>query len=153
MRRILLGALGTLVTGLVDPAVAEPAPTAVPQADRPALPESVPALDSQGLRAGPVAAVRTLQLLQDRVASGSVAAHEGQPRLIARINADLLAAAPEVWADGHHVRAAIVFSLSGGGPAILRRLTALDGLGEREATLARGALARFIHQGLAGDVF
>ncbi|RUP12748.1 MAG: chemotaxis protein [Methylobacterium sp.] len=144
MRRILLGALGALVTGLVDPAVAEPAPAAVPQADRPALPESVPApaaLDSQGLRAGPVAAVRTLQLLQDRVASGSVAAHEGQPRLIARINADLLAAAPEVWADGHHVRAAIVFSLSGGGPAILRRLTALDGLGEREATLARGALA------------
>ena len=118
MRRILLGALGALVTGLVDPAVAEPAPTAVPQADRPALPESVPApaaLDSQGLRAGPVAAVRTLQLLQDRVASGSVAAHEGQPRLIARINVDLLAAAPEVWADGHNVRAAIVFSLSGGG--------------------------------------
>lgn len=146
MRRILLGALGALVTGLADPALAEPAPAAGPPTDRPALREPAPAAavvepQGQGLTGSPVAAVRTLQLLQDQVASGSVAAHEGQPRLIARINAELLHAPPDVWADGHNVRAALVFSLSGGGPAILRRLTALDSLGDPEATLARGALA------------
>ncbi|MHB2207567.1 chemotaxis protein [Methylobacterium sp. CM6257] len=146
MRRILLSALVGLVTGLADPAVADPAPApaSVPLADRSALPDPVPAApapDPQALRGSPVASVRTLQLLQDRVAAGSVAAHEGQRLLIARINADLLNAAPEVWADRHNVRAAIVFSLSGGGPAILRRVIALDSLGDREAALARGALA------------
>ncbi len=38
--------------------------------------------------------------------------------LIARIEGDLLNAAPEVWTDRHNVQAAIVFALSGGGPAI-----------------------------------
>ena len=85
--------------------------------------------------------MRTLQLLQDRVAAGSLSAHEGQLLMIVRINEDLLQAAPEVWADGHNVQAAIVFALSGGGPAILRRLIARAGIGEPEATLARGALA------------
>ncbi|MCJ2134135.1 flagellar hook-length control protein FliK, partial [Methylobacterium sp. J-026] len=104
-------------------------------------PSPAPAAEAQPRKDGPVAWVRTLQLLQDRVATGSLAAHEGQPVVIARINADLLGAAPEVWTDPHNLQAAIVFALSGGGPAILRRLTKQEGLGEPEATLARGALA------------
>ncbi|MGU3464195.1 chemotaxis protein [Methylobacterium sp. C33D] len=81
------------------------------------------------------------RLLQDRVAAGSLAAHESQPLLIARINADLLAAPPEIWNRRNNLRSAITFALIGGGPVVLRRLTAQDGLVEPEATLARGALA------------
>lgn len=152
MSRIPAGVIGVLLTLLAGPARAEPAPApAAPQAAAPQaaarvdrLPSlSVPAqaADPQGRKDGPVAWVRTLQLLQDRVAAGSLAAHESQPLLIARINADLANAPPDVWADRHNLAAAIVFALSGGGPAILRRLTARDALGEPEATLARGALA------------
>ncbi|MGU3667554.1 chemotaxis protein [Methylobacterium sp. A49B] len=154
MRRILPVALGLLAAG---PVAAEPAlvstttvpaatvPEAAPPAGGPAPPvPAAPAASGAAPRSrpdGPVAWMRTLQLLQDRVAGGSLAAHESQPVVIARINADLQNAAPETWADPHNVRAAIVIALSGGGPAILRRLTGRAGLGEPEATLARGALA------------
>lgn len=144
LRRILPALLGLLVTGAAGPAAAEPvpAPAAGTQAEHPASPGPVPpAAPPQAPTGNPVAWVRTLQLLQDRVAAGSLAAHESQPLLISRINADLLKVAPGIWADRHNVRAAIVFALSGGGPAILRRLTAPDGPGAPEAPLVRGALA------------
>ncbi len=147
LRRILPALLGLLATGAAGPAAAEPvpAPAAGAQAEHPAppgpVPPAAPTAPPQGPTGNPVAWVRTLQLLQDRVAAGSLAAHESQPLLISRINADLLKVAPEIWADRHNLRAAIVFALSGGGPAILRRLTAPDGPGAPEAPLARGALA------------
>ncbi len=148
MTRILSGILGLLAAGLAGAAAAEPAPApgtvpqaAAPQAAGAVPPRPAPAAEPPPRAAGPVAWVRTLQLLQDRVAAGSLSAHEGQLLMIVRINEDLLQAAPEVWADGHNVQAAIVFALSGGGPAILRRLIARAGIGEPEATLARGALA------------
>ena len=167
MRWILPGILGLLAAGLGRPVAAEPdaapaptPPVAAPQATAPQTvapqaaapqleggapaaptPPAAPGAGPQPRIGGPVEWVRTLQLLQDRVAAGSMAAHESQPLVIARINADLQTAAPAVWTDPHNVRAAIVFALSGGGPAILRRLTTQGGLGEPEATLARGALA------------
>ena len=151
--RVLPAVLGLLVAGAVEPGAA---PVAAERADQPGPPgpasPGAPAAEAARKdtpsdtskppsRDTPVAWVRTLQMLQDRVAAGSLSAHQGQPLLIARINADLANAAPEVWADRHNVRAAITFALSGGGPAILRRLIAQSSLGEPEATLARGALA------------
>jgi len=157
MRRIPRGLFGLLVvcpfglpiTGRADPAGPEPAaaPVAAGHVEHAAQPDptppgAAPADPATGPRKeGPVAWVRTLQLLQDRIAAGSLAAHQGQSVLIARIGSDILNAAPEVWTDPHNLRAAIVFALSGGGPAILRRLAKRDGLGEPEATLVRGALA------------
>ncbi|WP_267428271.1 chemotaxis protein [Methylobacterium sp. GC_Met_2] len=137
---------GLLAVGVPGPAAAEPGAVPAPKAEHTAQPDSAPAdaapiPEFQPRPDGPVAWVRTLQLLQDRIAAGSLAAHESQLVLIARINGDLLNAAPEVWTDPHNLRAAIVFALSGGGPAILRRLVKQDGLGEPEMTLARGALA------------
>lgn len=129
--RIVAAALGLLIAGRAAPVAAEPA----------GGPPAAPAAEPQAPTGDPVQWVRTLQLLQDRVAAGSRAAHESQPLLIARINADLLAASPEIWGRRSNLRAAITFALSGGGPSVLRRLTAQDGLGEPEATLARGALA------------
>jgi chemotaxis protein MotC len=151
MRRVLPGLLGLLATGLAAPGFAQPAPGpvsapgSVPRVERPVAPDPVRPkamdVDPASGPGGPVAWVRTLQLLQDRVAAGSVVAHESLPLLIARINADLLKAAPAVWADRHNLRAAVVFALSGGGPAILRHLSVQDGLADPEAALAHGALA------------
>lgn len=151
-RAARLGVLvGLLALGFPEPGAAEPGAAPAAQADHPAHADPAPAgaapADSapipeiQPRKDGPVTWVRTLQLLQDRIAAGSLAAHEGQLVLIGRINGDLLNAAPEVWTDPSNVRAAVVFALSGGGPAILRRLVKQDGLGEPEVTLARGALA------------
>ncbi|MCJ2090926.1 hypothetical protein MKK67_00150 [Methylobacterium sp. J-072] len=61
--------------------------------------------------------------------------------LMARIEGDLLNAASEVWTDRRNVQAAIVFALSGGGPAILRRLTRKGSPDLPDTNLARGALA------------
>ena len=135
-----------LAAGIPGPAAAEPGAAPAPTAEHTAQPDAPPAdaAPIPGLQPrpdGPVAWVRTLQLLQDRIAAGSLAAHASQLVLIARINRDLLNAAPAVWTEPHNLRAAIVFALSGGGPAILRRLARQDGLGEPEMTLARGALA------------
>ena len=153
MRWFLPGLLGLLAAGLAQPAAAEPDP-APPSAPWVAVPHAVapeangaapagPAPDAapQPRIGGPVAWLRTLQLLQDRIAAGSLDAHQSQPLLIARINADLQNTGPDVWADPHNVRAAIVFALSGGGPSILRRLTTQTSLGDPESTLALGALA------------
>lgn len=145
--RILPAVLGLLAPVIANPVAAEPGPAPVaaarpgPSAPSDPGPAARAVAESSARKGSPVEWVRTLQLLQDRVAAGSLAAHESQPVLIARINADLLNAPSEVWADRHNLRSAITFALSGGGPAILRSLTARDGLGEPEATLARGALA------------
>ncbi|WP_457107849.1 chemotaxis protein [Methylobacterium sp. P5_C11] len=147
MRRTLPGLISLIAVGLAGPGAAEPAapPQPAPQVERQPIPDpNAPNAPIGALPAGtggPVAWVRTLQLLQDRVAAGSLVAHESQPLLIARINADLLNATPDAWSDRRNLRAAVVFALSGGGPAILRHLTARDGLAEPEASLARGALA------------
>lgn len=143
--------VGLLALGGPRSAATETGAAPAPQAAHPAQPDPAPAgaapadpaptPEFQPIKDGPVAWVRTLQLLQDRIAAGSLSAHESQLVLIGRINGDLLNAAPEAWTDPHNLRAAIVFALSGGGPAILRRLTKQDGLGEPEVTLARGALA------------
>ncbi len=88
--RIVAAALGLLIAGRAAPVAAEPA----------GGPPAAPAAEPQAPTGDPVQSVRTLQLLQDRVAAGSRAAHESQPLLIARINADLLAAPPEIGAAG-----------------------------------------------------
>ncbi|MCJ2122127.1 chemotaxis protein [Methylobacterium sp. J-077] len=148
MRWITQIALGALLNLCPYPAAANPVPQtpteAAPQTAQPPVSEAsptAPAADPPGRKSGPVAWVRTLQLLQDRIATGSLAAHESQPALMARIEGDLLKAAPEVWTDRHNVQAAIVFALSGGGPAILRRLTNQESPDTPETNLARGALA------------
>lgn len=143
MRRIARGALGALLTLCPYPVSADPEPPATETVQPPASDVSrpAPAADPQARKAGPVEWVRTLQLLQDRIAAGSLAAHESQPVPMARIEDDLLKAPPEVWTDRHNVQAAIVFALSGGGPAILRRPTKKDSPDTPETNLARGALA------------
>ncbi|MBB3808359.1 chemotaxis protein MotC [Pseudochelatococcus contaminans] len=74
----------------------------------------------------PYQLVRTLQAVQDRTAHGSRMALSMQGPLLSKTNAALLSAPDEAWQEPRNARAAIAFALSGGSPAILRKLVALD---------------------------
>ena len=89
----------------------------------------------------PVELARTLQLLQDRIARGSTQAHLAQRQLLGHIEQRLLALEPEAWAAPENVRAAVTFALSGGGPALPRRMLEAGKLPEGDAPLVLGALA------------
>lgn len=89
----------------------------------------------------PVELMRTLQLLQDRIARGSTQAHLAQRQLLVHIEQRLLGLEPESWADPANARAGVAFALAGGGPAVLRKMIESGKLGEAEAPLVRGALA------------
>lgn len=89
----------------------------------------------------PVELVRTLQLLQDRVAQGSAQAHHGQRALLALAESRMLALEPETWTESVNLRAAVTFALSGGGPTLLRHLMASGKVPEGETGLVFGALA------------
>ena len=89
----------------------------------------------------PVELLRTLQLLQDRIAQGSAQAHHGQRALLAHAESRMLALEPETWAEVVNLRAAVTFALSGGGPTLLRHLVASGKVQEPETKLLFGALA------------
>ncbi len=89
----------------------------------------------------PVELVRTLQLLQDRIARGSTQAHLAQRQLLTHIERKLIESEPETWADAANLRAAVAFGLAGGGPGVLRHILATGQVTEAETPLAQGALA------------
>ncbi|WP_232631143.1 chemotaxis protein MotC [Methylobacterium sp. Leaf118] len=89
----------------------------------------------------PVELVRTLQLLQDRIARGSTQAHLAQRQLLGHIEQKLIDHDPEGWAEPENLRAAVTFALAGGGPGVLRRILATGKAAEAELPLIQGALA------------
>lgn len=89
----------------------------------------------------PFELVRTLQALQDQIAQGSIAAHSAQRTLLSHIDAHFLAAPAEVWQAERNARAAIVYVLSGGQPATVKRLLELQPPPKVDERLLRGALA------------
>lgn len=89
----------------------------------------------------PVELVRTLQLLQDRIAQGSTQAFRGQRALMQHADERMVALDPETWAEPVNIRAAVTFCLSGGGPGLLRHLMASGKVGDAQTSLVLGALA------------
>ncbi|WP_082494473.1 MULTISPECIES: chemotaxis protein MotC [unclassified Methylobacterium] len=89
----------------------------------------------------PVELVRTLQLLQDRIAQGQTQAFHGQRALMQHAEERMVALPPEVWAEAVNIRAAVTFALSGGGPGLLRQVMGSGKVGEGETPLVLGALA------------
>ncbi|WP_280137411.1 chemotaxis protein MotC [Methylobacterium sp. Leaf87] len=89
----------------------------------------------------PVEMVRTLQLLQDRIAQGSGPAHTGQRALLAHAEERMRALEPEAWADPVNIRAAVTFALGGGGPALLRHILASSKVPADSTPLVLGSLA------------
>jgi len=122
----LVGAMLVVRAGL---AVAEPSAAATEHPDAAAA------------DASPVALVRSLQILQEQIANGSVAAHSAQSALLARIEARFTQAPPETWQDPHNARAAVIYLLSGGKPATIRALLAHGKPLAIEPNLIKGALA------------
>lgn len=89
----------------------------------------------------PYRLVRELTRLQDQVAAGRRKAYPAQHDLTAALSAKLAAAAPKSWGDARNRRAAVLFVLSGGAPAILRTLLSQGRFPDAETELAAGVLA------------
>lgn len=97
--------------------------------------------DSGSALAPPYQLVRTLQALQDDIAHGSTGALTAQKVLLSRMDDDLLAADPAVWQEKRNAEALVVYTLSGGRPAVTRELLEHDPLPNVDERLLRGALA------------
>lgn len=115
---------------------------------RPVLPATVMAatlllaVPVSGEEAGskPFELVRSLRAVQDRIAHGDAAAHEGQRQLLAEIGAKLVRADAEAWKDPRNARAGVLYVLSGGNPAVLKKLSAAGELPGIDETLVKGVL-------------
>jgi len=103
--------------------------------------EGTSVVETDRAHALPVEMVRTLQIMQDQIATGSTAAHVAQRALLAHVDERLMTADPAIWRDSKNARAAVVFVLSGGKPDILKRLLSLGTLGKADEGLVQGALA------------
>lgn len=70
----------------------------------------------------PYELVRSLQAMQDGIASGNTEAHSGHLALIKQIGEKFLAADPGVWSNPQNGQAVVVYLLSGGAPQVIRKL-------------------------------
>lgn len=84
--------------------------------------------------------IRTLQMLQDKIAFGSIEAHRAQLTVIKHVSDQFLQAGPEVWKDRRNANSAILFLLSGGPPATVKTLL-LEGKLSADDKILKGALA------------
>ena len=97
----------------------------------------------------PFEMVRSLQSLQAQVAHGNSQANSAQRALLKQMRDVFENANPEVWQDARNARASVVYLLSGGHPAVMRKLLGYDPLPLVPADLMHGALAYI--EGRAGD--
>jgi chemotaxis protein MotC len=100
---------------------------------------SVPALGEDAR--SPTDLIRALRASQDRITLGDTNAHLAQRASLARIAEQLAAVKAEVWKEPRNSRAVVAFVLSGGAPAILKRLIEQAPLPGIDDKLARGVLA------------
>jgi chemotaxis protein MotC len=87
----------------------------------------------------PYELVRALRSTQDRIADGDRAAFLAYRTMLSEQAALLARVADDAWQDPRNVRAAVAFVLSGGDPAVLRKLVALTT--GRDQALVKAALA------------
>lgn len=109
-----------------------------------ALAAASPALAAQeaGPRDGlaPYQMVRSLQLVQDRIAGGDHAALPMQRKLLEMIDARFRAADSELFADPKNFRSLLVYAMSGGNPATVGAVLARLHLDERSRAMGTGIL-------------
>ncbi|MGI9387080.1 MAG: chemotaxis protein MotC, partial [Methyloligellaceae bacterium] len=70
----------------------------------------------------PFELVRSLQFVQDAIAQGNSAAFEAQRNLLGVIADRFAAFEPTVWQKPRNARAALLLSMSGGPPRVLKTL-------------------------------
>lgn len=108
-----------------------------------------PALPAENSTLQPYQMVRSLQLVQDRIASGDHAALPMQNKLLEMIDARFRAADGNELADKRNFRAMLVYAMSGGNPATIEVALARLDLEEADAAIAKGILAYL--RGRQGD--
>lgn len=94
---------------------------------------------NEGLQ--PYQLVRSLQLVQDRIAGGDHAALPMQGKLLELTDARLRKAAAEDFREPRNFRALLVYGMSGGNPATLHNAISQLQLDERDKALAAGVIA------------
>ena len=101
---------------------------------------ATPALSSETVTT-PYELVRTLQRVQDRIALGSVRAHNAQRRLLQHIGVRFAAIDSAAWREPRNTHALVTYLLSGGDPKVGRKIYAGGIADERERDLIKAALA------------
>lgn len=91
----------------------------------------------------PYQMVRSLQVVQDRIADGDHAALPMQKKMIEMIDRRLLSATREEYADRRNFEALVIYGMSGGNPKTLETVAAGLELDEHDAALANGLVAYF----------
>lgn len=89
----------------------------------------------------PYQMVRSLQLIQDRVAGGDAGAMPMQRRLLEIIDAALRNAPQTVFDDGRNLRAFFVYAMSGANPSTIRVMMSRLELDQEERNLGRGIVS------------
>ncbi len=125
----------------LEPAAPQPEAIGVPRRVGPPGPDSPEARSPPVPGVEPFELVRTLQSLQDKMAQGSIQALSAQHALRGEIDAVFAAAPTDVWQDQRNAAAAVTYVLSGGSPAILKTLSALDPPPAIDKRLVEGVLA------------
>ena len=99
---------------------------------------------SCGFAAGdlaPFESMRSLQALQDRIATGDALAQAAHAKAIVRTGRAFAAAKPTLWRDLRNARALITYLFSGGGEAGMGAFIPPDLVAPEVKTLYEGALA------------
>ncbi len=94
----------------------------------------------QQVELAPFQLVRSLQLVQDRIADGDQASLPMQQRILQMIDLRLKDSMPSDFADQRNFRALMVYAMSGGNPRTVDRLVSGLVLDEQDARLSAGLL-------------
>lgn len=89
----------------------------------------------------PYQLVRSLQLVQDKIAAGDHAALPMQGKLLELIDARMRSASPQDFADPKNFRALLVYGMSGGNPSTVGASTARIELDAVNKNIAAGIVA------------
>ena len=89
----------------------------------------------------PYQMVRSLQLVQDRIASGDHAALPMQAKLLEMVDARLRTATPETFGEPKNFRALLVYGMSGGNPVTVEAAASRLDLDEQDRAIAAGIVA------------
>lgn len=99
---------------------------------------AVPASAASGLQ--PYQLVRSLQLVQDRIADGDHAALPMQRKILEMIDARLSASTPAEFSDNRNFRALMIYAMSGGNPTTVNKIVSGLVLDEKDARLGAGLI-------------
>lgn len=101
---------------------------------------AAPALAGQDEALAPYQMVRSLQLVQDRIAAGDHAALPMQRKLLEMIDARISTADRDEFADPRNFRSLLIYAMSGGNPRTLDHVLARLQLEDGQKRLASGVL-------------